>query len=106
MVKWLGEILDRWEDSKSAKRAHELALKECNSCRVLEKELTRSREALVSALNIPAQTPEPQQEVERQPVGGLKKSWAVKRAELELKHRKPIKPVTIESLDEEIENAK
>ena len=108
---WLTELLDRRDENKERARQHELALRECRSCEVLQNELARyrdrERELFNKVVNLPQSvTPEPgpyRTDVELP----KRKTWAVKKAELELKDRRPIAPaITVETLDKELEEVR
>ena len=105
---WLAELLDRREENKERARQHELELRVCRSCEVLQNELARyrdrERELFNKVANInsaPIPEPGPYRTQVELP---SRKSWSAKRAELELKDKKIIAPsVTVESLDKELE---
>ena len=105
---WVSDLLDRWENEKERKRAHELELRICRSCEVLQNELARyrdrERELFNKVVNInSAPTPEPGP-YRTQLELPSRKSWSAKRSELELRDKKIIAPsVTVDKLDEELE---
>jgi hypothetical protein len=108
---WLTELLDRRDENAERARQHELELRVCRSCEVLQNELARYRERerelfnkVVNVTSTPIPEPGPYKtNVEV----ATRKGWSAKRAELELRDRKVIVPsVTIDKLDEELEEAR
>lgn len=105
---WLTELLDRRDENKERARQHELDLRVCRSCEVLQNELARyrdrERELFNKVVNFPDRV-EPEAGPYRSQVEvPTRKGWTAKRAELELRDRKSIVPsVTVDKLDEELE---
>ena len=108
---WLTELLDRREENKERARQHELALRECRSCEVLQNELARyrdrERELFNKVVNInsaPIPEPGPYRTQVELP---SRKSWSAKRSELELRDKKVIaRSVKVEDLDKELEEVR
>lgn len=109
MFLWLKELLDRRDAEAERERQHELDLRVCNSCATLQDELVRAHSREKDLINLLKAIKEPESSVpfeSKVELPNLRKPWAVKRQELEMKSRGDRRKVTADNLDEELELVK
>ena len=93
-------------ESREREMQHELDLRVCNSCEVMKAELNKahSRELELLELLKPVKSAEPEVDTtERFPIN-QHIPWSVKRRQLEAAAR--VKKITIDSLDDELEEVR
>lgn len=103
------EIREYHAAERERQRQHALDLKICNSCQILEDELARSHSREKDLINLLKAIKEPESSVpfeSKVELPNLRKPWAVKRQELEMKSRGDRRKVTADNLDEELELVK
>ncbi len=116
MWEWLREFLGMREAERERMRQHELDLKTCRACEALQAELVRSHsreQQLIDLLDNINNKPEPELTpfISQSPIATSSKvPWSVKRQQLEQKDRRRavkevsgVKPITLASLDDELE---
>ena len=110
MWKWVEELLEHRESIRLQRMQHELDLRHCNSCEIIQAELNRAHGRELELLKLlKPEAEEVTPSVERHLPLTAKIPWAVKRQQLEKAARskkngepKP-KEITVDDLDDELD---